>query len=355
MSKLSIQLNKSFLRFILATIVIICILMMLIYTYYNWSRNSDIQNTDNAYVKGDLMYVSSKVSGYVDHVYVGDNQYVKAGQVLAQINQVDFNTLVEEAQSKLDQLNANIHQIDEQIKLAKEQVKVKQAEIEAAKASKLRADNYFTRSDQLVQDGAISKQEFDAAYDEKVSQASKVHIAMISIDEALQNINVLDAQKGSLQAMLPAAKANLVQAKENLESTKLIAPRDGKVVSRKVHQGEYLTSGKNIIVLAPVKNLWIEANLKETQISKIHSGNMVSFTIDAIPNKEFCGSIDSIANASGSELSLLPPDNASGNFTKVVRRFPVKISFSENQPGLESIAIGMSAIVNLYSNSKKCA
>jgi membrane fusion protein (multidrug efflux system) len=144
----------------------------------------------------------------------------------------------------------------------------------------------------------------------------------------------------------------LAQAENNLKATQLVAPRDGVVVSRKVREGEYVSVAKNLMVIAPETNLWIEANLKETQLSKLAKGDQVYFSVDAIPNQKFCGTLDSISRSSGSDLALLPADNATGNFTKIVRRFPVKIVYNPQQKGLEKLAIGMSVIVDLKANTQ---
>lgn len=333
----------------IALLLMLCALSAVFYLYKYWSINRDVQSTDNAYVKGDLSYVTSKISGYVVKVNVTDNQKVKAGQVLAEIDKTDYLSAVEQAQAKIAAVTASQHELEEKIKLAQEQINISKAEIAAVEAAQRRAENHLKRTKELVNIGGMSQREYDEAVEDQIDQTTNVHIAKVKIRESEQNIHVLQAQRETLLAELNAAKASLTQANNNLKATQLIAPRDGTVVSRKVREGEYVSVGKNLIIVAPLSNLWIEANLKETQISKLSPGDQVYFTVDAIPGKKFYGTLDSISRSSGSDLALLPADNATGNFTKIVRRFPVKIVFDPHQKDIEKIAIGMSILVDLQA------
>ena len=337
---------------VVIALVIMCALFAVVYfLYFYWSVSKNSQSSDNAYVKGDLTYIANKVGGYVTKVNVSDNQHVKAGQLLVEIDATDYQSAVDQAQARILEIQASQHELEEKIKLAQDQVEISRAEIAASKAAQLRADNHLKRTKELAAIGGMSKSEYDKAVEDTVSQTSLVNVSNIKIKESQQNIQVLKAQNDSLKASLVAAQANLAQAENNLAATKLIAPREGTVVSRKVREGEFVSVGKNLIVIAHIHQLWIEANLKETQLAKLAAGDRVEFSLDAIPHQKFCGKIDSISRSSGAELALLPPDNATGNFTKIVRRFPVKISFDPQQKGLDKIAIGMSAIVNLEANT----
>lgn len=343
---------RPWMRVIIAFIIMLCILSLVFYIYNHWSVNSKTQTSDNAYVKGDLSYITSKVSGYVVKVNVVDNQQVKAGQVLAEIDQTDYLSDVDQAKAKIAGIEASQHELEEKIKLAKEQINISKAEISAAEATRNRANNYLKRTENLVGIGGISKSEYDKAVEDQVGQTANLNVAQVKIRESEQSIHVLQAQRATLTASLAAAQANLTQAENNLKATKLVAPRDGSIVSRKIHEGEYVTAAKSLMVVAPSSNLWIEANLKETQLSKLAAGDNVYFTVDAIPSKKFCGTLQSISRSSGSDLALLPADNATGNFTKIVRRFPVKIIFDPKQQGMENLAIGMSVVVDLKANTQ---
>lgn len=339
-------------RVLIAFILMSAVLGIVYFLYAYWSTNKNSQSTDNAYVKGDLSYITSKVSGYVEKVNVQDNQFVKAGQNIAEIDRTDYQSNVDQVRAKIEEVKASQYELEEKIKLSKQQVLISQSEITAAKATQLRASNDVRRNQALVEMGGVSKSEYDRVVEDRINQSSNVDISIAKKKEAEQAIRVLEAQRQSLVAALNSAEANLKQAQNNLKATILTAPTDGTVVSRKVRIGEYVSSGKNLVVIAPSQNLWIEANLKETQLSKLEVGDQVIFSIDAIPHHEFCGRIDSIAKSSGSELALLPADNATGNFTKIVRRFPVKISFDAKQKGLEKVAVGMSSIVQLKANTR---
>lgn len=343
---------RPWLRVLIAFVLMVSLLSVVFYIYNSWSVNSKTQTSDNAYVKGDLTYITNKVGGYVVKVNVVDNQKVSAGQVLAEIDPTDYESAVRQAKAKIAETVAIQHELEEKIKLAKEQINISKAEITAAEATQRRATNYLKRTEDLVNIGGISKSDYDKAVEDQIGQAANVNVAKVKIREAEQNIHVLQAQRDTLRASLSAAQASLAQAENNLKATQLVAPRDGVVVSRKVREGEYVSAAKNLMVIAPETNLWIEANLKETQLSKLAKGDQVYFSVDAIPNQKFCGSLDSISRSSGSDLALLPADNATGNFTKIVRRFPVKIVYDPQQKGLEKLAIGMSVIVDLKANTQ---
>ncbi|MEG0487472.1 MAG: HlyD family secretion protein [Acinetobacter sp.] len=346
------KLVRPWMRVIIAFVLMMGILSLVFYIYNYWSVNSQTQTSDNAYVKGDLSYITSKVSGYVVKVNVVDNQKVKAGQVLAEIDQTDYLSAVDQAKAKIAEIEASQHELEEKIKLAKEQINISKAEIVAAEATQRRANNYLKRTEDLVNIGGISKSEHDKAIEDQAGQTANLNVAKVKIRESEQSIHVLEAQRATLKAALSAAYANLTQTENNLKATQLLAPRDGTIVSRKVREGEYITAAKSLMVVAPSTNLWIEANLKETQLSKLAPGDKVYFSVDAIPSKKFCGTLDSISRSSGSDLALLPADNATGNFTKIVRRFPVKIIFDPQQKGIENLAIGMSVIVDLKANTQ---
>ncbi len=351
----SVPSNKEihpWLRVLIAFILMSVVLGVVYFLYAYWSVNKNSQSTENAYVKGDLSYITNKVSGYVVKVNVQDNQSVKAGQIIAEIDPTDYQSNVDQAIARIEEVKASQNELEEKIKLARQQVLISQAEITAAKATQVRASKDVERTQALVDIGGVSKSEYDRALEDRVTQTSNVDISTAKTKEAEQAIHVLQAQRQSLTAALNSGEANLKQAQNNLKATILTAPTDGTVVSRKVRIGEYVSSAKNLVVIAPSQNLWIEANLKETQLAKLETGDQVIFSIDAIPHRDFCGRIDSIAQSSGSELALLPADNATGNFTKIVRRFPVKISFDPNQKGLEKATVGMSSVVQLKANTR---
>lgn len=344
---------RPWMRVLVAFVVMMAVMMLVLYIYKNWSTHRQTQTTDNAYVKGDLGYITSKISGYVVKVNVTDNQMVKVGQVLAEIDQTDYVSAKEQAQAKIEAIHASQQELEEKIKLAQTQIKIAKTEISAADASKQRAASYLKRTQALVNIGGISQSDFDKAKEDLIAQQTNADIAKVKIQESEQNIKVLQAQRASLIAELSAAEAGLRHSENDLKATQLIAPREGTVVSRKVREGEYVSVGKSLFVIAPSDHLWIEANLKETQLSKLSKGDQVHFSVDAIPDYKFCGTLDSISRSSGSDLALLPADNATGNFTKIVRRFPVKIIFNPQQKGLEKLAIGMSVIVDLKADTQK--
>lgn len=161
-------------------------------------------------------------------------------------------------------------------------------------------------------------------------------------DYARQQLEVLHAQHSVIAAQLTAADANLQRALNDLGRTAVKAPREGLVAARNVRVGEYVTVGTRLLAISPTRDLWVEANLRETQLARMRGGDRVQIEVDALPGQKFCGYVESISGASGSEFAVIAPDNASGNFTKIVRRFPVRILFDQDQPGLDRLGVGMS-------------
>ncbi|MEG3177733.1 HlyD family secretion protein [Sphingomonas sp. RB3P16] len=307
--------------------------------------------TDNAYVKGDVTFISPKVAGYVTQVLTENDRKVAPGEVLVRIDPTDYRSAVADAEAVVAQARAAIRQIAAQHLLQRAQIRVADAGTISAMATagKTRAD--FARSDALVGEGAISRQLFESARADNVKASSSVSQTQAQADFARRQMGVLDAQRLTAEAQLSSAQARLVRARADLARTAIVAPREGRVAARNVRLGEFVNTGTRLLAITPTRGLWVEANLRETQLGRIVAGDRVQISADAVPGVNYCGVVEGIQGASGSEFGVLPPDNATGNFTKIVRRFTVRIQLDPNQAGLERLATGMSVTPSIALGS----
>jgi membrane fusion protein (multidrug efflux system) len=307
-----------------------------------WRSVGASESTENAYVKGDLTYVSTKVSGYVLSVETENNRLVGPGQIVLRIDPRDYAIAVEQSRAAIARAQADVAQIDAQTAVQQTRIGIAAAVEASARASTARANNDSERAERLVGIGGTSRADYDRARNEQVARASSLDEAQGQSKGARQQLNVLRAQRQAAEAALLAAQAQLEKAESDLAATIIRAPREGRIAARNARPGEYLSTGSRIMAVVPTRGLWVEAYLKETQIGRLEPGNRVTVRVDALPGMQFHGTLESISNGSGSEMSLIPPDNATGNFTKIVRRFPVRVLLDDGQPGMDRLGIGMS-------------
>lgn len=310
--------------------------------YGTWHGVTPFETTNNAYVKGDLTFVATKVGGYVVEVNTENNQRVAAGQVLARIDSRDYESTLRDTSALVAQQQAALVQIDAQEQLQHAQIRIAEAAVASANAQLRKAREEFTRASALVDEGGVSRAIYDQATAEKVRTESAVEQAQAQALFAHKQLAVIDAQRQAIKAALQGAEAKQLRARNDLEATAITSPREGVVAGRNVRLGEFVTASTRLLAIAPTQDLWIEANLRETQLSRVRPGDRVRVEVDAIRDVVYCGTVESIGGASAAEYALLPPDNATGNFTKIVRRFPVRILLDEAQPGLDRLAGGMS-------------
>ncbi|MNF38990.1 putative multidrug resistance protein EmrK [compost metagenome] len=340
-------------RILIAAVAANTCLIAVAFSYAHWHRSVDFENTDNAYIKGNLTLVSPKVSGYVVAIETENNRHVAPGETLVRIDPTDYQVAVHLAEAAVAQQKAALIQLEEQQRLQDEQIKVAAAGVDAAQASFSQLAAEYKRTQALVGKGAVSRQLFDQSEAAFIRARAELAQKRSQADYARQQLAVLHAQHGVISAQLKAADANLQRALSDLAWTEIKAPREGLIAARNVRLGEYVTAGTRLMAISPTRDLWVEANLRETQLARMHSGDRVQIEVDAFPEQRFCGYVESISGASGSELTVIPPDNASGNFTKIVRRFPARILFDQNQPGLEHIGVGMSVEPRIALNSSE--
>ncbi len=330
------------------TILILLIPMSVIAasTVYWLNAIHPFETTDNTYLKSHLSLVSPKETGYVKEVLFDDNQKVMPGDLLVVIDDHDFQARAAQAEAQVLLETAHIQTLETDKRTQSAKVRQQEASIAAAEADLERAVKDVKRFGNLAADGAVSAQTRDtaeSAQKQAAAQREKTHSAR---QEAESQLASLDAQVVETRARLKAAQAALELARINLANTRIVAPIAGIIGNRSVQVGQLVKPGSVLAYLIPSDGLFVEANFKETQLGRMQPGQPVDILVDAYPDSRFEGTVDSFAPASGSEFSLLPPENATGNFTKIVRRVTVKIRF---KPGtdLSRLKPGLSTAVKI--------
>jgi membrane fusion protein (multidrug efflux system) len=313
-----------------------------------WITTLRSTSTENAYVHGDVTPISPKVSGYVTEVAIHDNQAVKAGDVLFRIDDSDYRARVDQAAAGVATRRAMLGNLASRIALQRAVIEQSVAALGGAEAESHRAKRDFARIDQLTGQGFVSQARSEQAETDHVRARAKATEAEASVAAARRQMDVLESQRPQLQADIDAAVAALRLAEIELRNTILRSPSDGWVGERQARVGQYVRPGTLLVAIVPV-DFWVIANFKETQVAALRSGDGVAISIDGIPGTTFKGRVESLSPASGAQFALLPPDNATGNFTRIVQRIPVKITFDPGQAGLERLRPGMSAAVALSS------
>jgi membrane fusion protein (multidrug efflux system) len=311
-----------------------------------WSVALRSTSTNDAYVNGDVTPISPKISGYVAEVAVRDNQSVKAGDILFRIDDSDYRARVDQANAALDGKRAMLADLNSRLALQEAIVDQAASALQAAEADADFANLEYERVRSLTVDGWASRSRNDQARANDLRSRAKVAEANASLAAARLQTNVLQSQRPRLQAEIAAADAALKLARIELDNTVVRAPSNGWVGERRARVGQYVRPGTLLIPVVS-DNFWVVANFKETQIPAIRIGDAVSISIDGVRSVKFSGFVDSVSPASGAQFALLPPDNATGNFTRIVQRIPVKITFDKRQRGLDRLRPGMSATVAL--------
>jgi membrane fusion protein (multidrug efflux system) len=316
-----------------------------------WVGQASRQDTDNAYVRGDITPLSAQVDGYVDRVAVTDFQFVKAGDLLVEIDDQDYRARVDQADADVLGADAAIQNLKARKDLQHAEIDQAQSVIAATQADVDRTKLELNRQQTLLGTTFGTAQRVEQALaDEKRFEATLTR-NQAELEAARRQMGVLDTQELQLRADAKAKDAALALAKTNLGYTRIIAPVDGMVGERGVRAGQYLRPGTQVISVVPLDNVWVIANYKETQLTRVAIGQKAEVTVDTFPGVTVTGRVDSIAPASGSQFSLLPPDNATGNFTKVVQRIPVKILLDPGSPLAGRLRPGMSAVVTILTDS----
>ena len=306
-----------------------------------------LQSTDDAYVQADAVTISPKISGYVEEVLVKDNQEVMPGQPLVRIDARDYRAQVAQASASIDVARANaeaaraqIHEQDAAIAQARAQLMSAQAQAEFA-ASEVR------RYAPLVQTGAEPSEQLAAKTNLDKQAASQLAAQRASVAAAERRVRSINAQVKQAEAQAESAEAQRDAAKVNAEASEIIASVGGRVGDKTVRVGQFVQAGTRLMSVVPTDKLYITANFKETQIGHMRAGQPVSIRIDALPGQKLQGHVDSVAPGTGAQFSLIPPQNATGNFTKIVQRVPVRIALDVDDKVRKVLVPGLSTVVEV--------
>jgi len=301
-----------------------------------------LETTDDAYVKADSTIIAPRVSGYIAEVLVSDNEPVKAGQLLARIDDRDFRTALAQAKADVAASEAAVRNLNAQIELQEPVIQQQAAEVDAAEANLKFAQEERARYDALMKSGSGTVQRAQQTDAALRAQTAQLQQGKSGLAAANKKIEVLSTERAKAAAQLDHARAVEAQAALNLSYTEIAAPVDGTVGARSLRVGQFVQAGTQLMAVVPLDAVYVVANFKETQLTHVRNGQPVELRIDSFHSIKLKGHVDSLSPASGLEFALLPPDNATGNFTKIVQRVPVKIVLDEhNLKGL--LRPGMSA------------
>ncbi|MDA9449462.1 MULTISPECIES: HlyD family secretion protein [Bradyrhizobium] len=312
-----------------------------------WVGNAAIQTTNDAYVRAELTRLSSRVSGEVLTVAVTDFQRVKAGDLLIQIDPADYEAQVAQSEASVAAAQATLDNLANQIELQYATIAQAQAARLSAEALEVEARQEQERQQSLSQTEAGTRQRLEQAVAAYAKAQADVRASRAVIAAQQHQLEVLQGTRKQRAADVAAAKATLAGAKLKLGYTRISAPFDGVVGERQVQPGDYVNIGTNLINVVPLPKVYVIANYKETQLTHVAPGQPVEITVDSFPRETLRGTVERIAPATGAQVALLPPDNATGNFTKVVQRIPVRIQLDDNQPLLARLVPGMSVVTRI--------
>jgi len=311
---------------------------------------SSHEDTDDAYVTGYTHQISSRITGTVEEVLVDDNWHVTAGQPLLKLDPRDYQVALEKDRASYLQAQAQLLQASAQIPLAEAQLAQAQAQADSSKTNSDYLQRTFERNRQLFYQGrgVISKQDLDTAQSQAETSIATYKANLAAVNVARENLKVTHAQEGAARAQAEAALAQVRNSELQLSYCTIVAPVSGRIAEKTVQTGNRVSVGQALMAVVE-DNVWILANLKETQLERVRVGQPVEIKIDALPHYRFSGRVDSLQPGTGSNFALLPPDNATGNFIKIVQRVPVKILFDPEsiKTVREKIVPGQSAVPSI--------
>jgi membrane fusion protein (multidrug efflux system) len=314
-----------------------------------WTGDAAIQTTNDAYIRADLTRLSSRVAGEVLTVAVDDFQRVKAGDLLIQIDPADYEAQVAQAEAGVAGAQAALDNLANQVELQYATIAQAEAQQVSAAAQEVEARQEQERQQSLSQTEAGTRQKLEQATAAYARAGADVRASRAFIAAQKHQLEVLSGTRKQRAADLEGAKATLAAAKLKLGYTKIVAPFNGVTGERQVQAGDYVNIGTNLINVVPLPNVYVIANYKETQLTRVKPGQPVDLTVDSFAHEKLRGRVERISPASGSQFALLPPDNATGNFTKVVQRIPVRIALDPDQPLLQRLLPGMSVVANIHT------
>jgi membrane fusion protein, multidrug efflux system len=322
--------------------------LIVITTRWNrWESNAHRQTTDDAYLQADLTPIGAKVAGYIRSMPVQDYERVKAGQLLAQIVDDDYRAAVDQIKAAVSAAEAQIEALKAQQELQGANVQAARASVAAVSASVAQNARDLARQKRLLQSGSSSTEASEKLQTAHAQLAAQLEQARAQATAAARQLTVLAAQENQARASLAAQHANLEVAELNLRYTRILAPVDGVIAQRQVKPGQFVPVGGQITSLTPLPHVWVIANFKETQLTHMAVGEQAQIRVDTFPGHRLRGHVVAFSPGAGSQFALLPPDNATGNFTKVVQRVAVKIAIDDADGLVEKLRPGMSVVATV--------
>jgi len=312
-----------------------------------WRTGRFIESTDDAYVGGDLTQLAPHIDGFIDQVLVRDNERVRAGQVLVRLDQRDYRIALAHAKAVLQARLAAAETLRAQQAAQQSTIRQQEADLAARQANAAFAEQEATRYRVLAQTGYGSRQNAERTIAQDQASRSAVAAGEAARDAARQQLSVIGAQIAEADAAVAQARADLHQAELNLDYIEITSPIDGYVGNRAARAGAYATRGSYLISVSPAQGLWVDANFKEDQLARMFPGQGATVTVDALAGHKFHGRVASLAPGTGSVFSVIPAENATGNFTKIVQRVPVRIVLDPGDPDLARLRPGLSTIVKV--------
>jgi membrane fusion protein, multidrug efflux system len=339
---------------LIAVAVVVVIIALAWFAYYEMVGKYH-EETDDAYIQADAVTVAPKVGGYVEQVLVRDNQDVQAGQPLVRIDPRDYNAQTDQYRAQIDIAKANADAVRAQIAEQESAVAGQRAQLAAAEKNAAYAAGEARRYAPLVQIGAETAQTLADRRNQAAQSRDQVRTQRAALANAEKRIASLRAQIRQAEAQGEVAAAQLKAANVNLQSTVLTASVAGRIGDSTVRVGQFAQPGTRLMSIVPLNTMYIEANFKETQIGRMRVGQLVEIKVDALPGLKLRGRVDSLSPGTGAQFSLLPPQNATGNFTKIVQRVPVRIAIDASPEAHRKLLPGLSVKATVYTKENKDA
>ena len=314
---------------------------------YWWQTARFLESTDNAYLQSDIVYISAKQAGFAKADQIKDNQRVHKGDILARIEDRDYQLKAEESRAAVLSAEASINQLQSQLVLQQSLIQAAEANKASTLASRTLAATELARTRSLFDKGMVSADSLDNARAQDQKYQALLEGDQANLQSTRGQLAVLNSQLEAAEASRQQAEIRLAIARHNLSETIITAPRNGIIGQRQVQDGQLVKSGSVMYTLVDNETIWVTANFKETQVAHMRKGQPAELEIDAFPGTTVTGYIDSLWPASGARFSLLPPENATGNFTRVVQRIPVKIMIPAGQPLAGQLRAGMSVVATV--------
>ena len=341
---------------ILSSIMFACValagILLVLYAWRLPPFGSAIESTENAMVRGQVTIIGPQLSGYVVDVPVHDFQFVKAGDLLVQLDDRIYKQRLAQAIAQLQQEQAALANNLQQRNSAEATIAQRQAAIGDAKAQAEKARADLSRNQALVSDGSVSRRDLDVTRASQAAAVATLAQAKAALAIARQDRETVIVNRAALEASVENAKAAVELARIDLDNTRVTAPRDGQLGQIGTRLGAYVNSGAQLMALVP-DTVWVIANMKETQMANVRIGQPVTFTVDALNHLKLRGHVQQISPATGSEFALLQADNATGNFVKIAQRIPVRITVDADQPAARRLSPGMSVVVSIDTHDEK--